>query len=383
MVDDDRGRPVDPQARAAGRESLGGPAHDDHTGTYDPSGGHAAHEHGHDHPDGLRGWVTSVFRPQSHDAADSIDSALERTSAGIRATKIGLIGLGATALAQVVVVIYTGSTALLADTVHNFSDALTSIPLWIAFVISRRAASRRYTYGYGRAEDLSGLFIVAMIALSAVIVGYESLTRLFDPRPIANVGVVLAAGIIGYAGNEAVAAYRIRVGRRIGSAALVADGLHARTDGITSLAVVGAALGVMAGFPLADPVVGLLITAAILFILKGAAISVYRRLMDAVEPELVDVAERALVHVPGVEGVDDLRLRWSGHRLQAEASIIVAAKQSVTDGHLIAVHAHHDLLHAVPRLINATIHVSPTPAAVHDPHALLAHHTGGTRDRHS
>lgn len=374
MADDGQGRPVHPHARAAGHDPLGDPAHDDHARVHHPSDGQVGHEHAHDHPGGLRGWVASMFRSHSHDAADSIDSALERTSAGIRATKVGLVGLGATALAQVVVVMYTGSTALLADTVHNFSDALTSIPLWIAFVISRRAANRRYTHGYGRAEDLSGLFIVAMIALSAVIVGYESLTRLFDPRPIANVGAVLAAGIIGFAGNEAVAAYRIRVGRRIGSAALVTDGLHARTDGITSLAVVGAALGVMAGLPWADPIVGLLITLVILFILRGAALSVYRRLMDAVEPELVDAAEHALVQVPGVEGIDDLRLRWSGHRLHAEASIVVAARLSVTDGHLIAVHAHHDLLHAVPQLINATIHVSPTPEPAHDPHALLTHH---------
>lgn len=332
------------------------------------------HDHEHEHASGLKGWLASLFSPHSHDPADTIDSALEASSEGIRATKIGLAGLAATALAQVVVVLYTGSTALLADTIHNFSDALTSIPLWIAFVLSRRAANRRYTYGYGRAEDLSGLFIVLMIAVSAVAAGYESVSRLFDPRPITSPGVVLLAGIIGFAGNEAVASYRIRIGRKIGSAALIADGLHARTDGFTSLAVVAAALGVMAGFPLADPIVGLLITVAIVAILKGAVVQIYRRLMDAVEPELVDTAEAALRAVEGVEDVDDLRLRWIGHRLRAEASVVVDPALNVVDGHDVAVRAHHDLLHAVPRLAEATVHVSPRSDGINDHHAPLAHH---------
>ena len=208
----------------------------------------------------------------------------------------------------------TGSVALLADTIHNFSDALTAIPLWIAFVLGRRAATRRYTYGYGRAEDLAGVFIVAMIALSAVVAGYESIRRLINPEPITHIGVLIAAGLIGFVGNELVAVYRIRVGRRIGSAALVADGLHARTDGFTSLAVVAGALGVLAGFPLADPLVGLVITVAILVVLRSAARDIYRRLMDAVDPELVDTAEAALRDTPGVHDVESLRLRWIGHR---------------------------------------------------------------------
>ena len=176
--------------------------------------------------------------PHSHDAAESIDDALEASTAGIRAVKISLILLAITATLQIVVVVRSGSVALLADTIHNFSDALTAVPLWVAFVLSRRAATRRYTYGYGRVEDLAGLFIVTMIALSAVLAGYESIRRLFEPQPLTNLGWVLAAALIGFAGNELVAVYRIRVGRRIRSAALVADGLHARTDGFTSLAVV-------------------------------------------------------------------------------------------------------------------------------------------------
>jgi cation diffusion facilitator family transporter len=274
-------------------------------------------------------------------------------------------------LAQAVVVAMSGSAALLADTIHNFSDALTAVPLWIAFALSRRAATRRYTYGYGRAEDLAGVFIVAMIALSAVVAGYESIHRLVEPQPIANVGVVLAAGVIGFVGNELVAVYRIRVGRRIGSAALVADGLHARTDGFTSLAVVGAALGVLAGFPLADPIVGLLITVAILVVLRGAAADVYRRLMDGVDPHLVDAAESSIRAVPGVLDVDELRLRWTGHRLRAEVGIAVHPGMDVVAAHDVATAVQHRLLHDVPRLVAATVHVGPHGG---DHHSVLAHH---------
>lgn len=311
----------------------------------DPAGGHHDghdhhhghdHGHGHQHRHGVRGWLREAFMPHSHDAADSIDDALEASGQGIRAVKISLVVLAATAAAQLVIVAISGSVALLADTIHNFSDALTAVPLWIAFVLGRRAANSRYTYGYGRAEDLAGLFIVAMIALSAVVAGVESVRRLADPQPLDNLGWVLAAGIVGFAGNEAVAVYRIRVGRRIGSAALVADGIHARSDGFTSLAVVLGVIGVWAGFPLADSIVGLVITAAILVLLWGTARDVGRRLLDGVDPELTERARRALELTAGIEDATDVRLRWSGHRLmvQVEArlspELTIAAADQVT-----------------------------------------------------
>lgn len=332
------------------------------------------HGHGHGHPGGLRGWIGSLFTSHSHDAADSVDSALEASADGIRAVKISLVALLTTAIAQAVVVVLTGSVALLADTIHNFSDALTAVPLWIAFVLGRRVASRRYTYGYGRAEDLAGVFIVAMIALSSVVAGYESVLRLIHSRPVENVGVLIAAGLIGFAGNELVAVYRIRVGRRIGSAALVADGLHARTDGFTSLAVVIGAVGVWAGFPLADPIIGLLITVAILMVLKGAARDIYRRLMDAIDPELVELAEHSVHAVSGVLEVEEVRLRWVGHRVRAEIGIVVDSALDIVAAHDIATAAKHSLLHDVPKLVGATVHVSPRNSAGRDHHAVLAHH---------
>jgi cation diffusion facilitator family transporter len=130
------------------------------------------------------------------------------------------------------VVVASGSVALLGDTLHNFADALTAVPLLVAFRLARRPANTRYTYGYGRAEDLAGLFVVVMIALSSVLAGYAAIDRLLNPRSVTYLWAVAVAAMIGFAGNELVAGYRIRVGRRIGSAALIADGLHARADGL-------------------------------------------------------------------------------------------------------------------------------------------------------
>ena len=300
-----------------------------------------------------------MFAPHSHDSADSVDSALEGSSQGIRAVKISLVVLGVTALLQVLVVAISGSVALLADTVHNVADALTALPLWVAFALSRRAASRRYTYGFGRVEDLAGLFVIAMIALSAVIAGWEAIGRLINPAPVEHLGWVAVAGIIGFAGNEVVALYRIRVGRRIGSGALVADGVHARTDGLTSLAVVLGAAGVALGWPAADPIVGLLITVAIVGVLRAAARDVFRRLLDGVDPALVDTAERALLSTDGVLGVRHVQLRWLGHTLRAEADVEVDPHLTAAQAHQIAHHAEEHLVARVSKLAHATIHISP------------------------
>ncbi len=346
----------------------------DHDHDHDDDHGH---EHEHEHPRGLRGLVRSLFAPHSHDAADSVDSALEDSREGMRALWISLGGLSVTAALQVVVVLISGSVALLADTVHNFADALTAVPLAIAFWIGRRPANRRYTYGYGRAEDLAGIFIVAMIALSAVVAAWEAVDRLMDPRGVRNVGWVILAGVVGFAGNELVAAYRIRVGRKIGSAALVADGMHARTDGITSLGVVVGGLGAAAGWHLADPIVGLVITAAILVVLRGAGRDIYRRLMDSVSPELVDEVEAVLAGVPGIEAVQRVSIRWIGHELRAEADVVSDSRLTLADSHRIAEEAHHLLLHRIPKLRWATIHTNPCGHDGLDHHLTTAHHFSG------
>lgn len=299
-----------------------------------------------------------MFGAHSHDAADQIDDALEANSRGRRAVWISLAALGITAILQGIVVAMSGSVALLGDTLHNIADAATAIPILIAFRLARRAATARFTYGYGRAEDLAGLFVVAMIALSAGVAGYQAISRLIHPETVTDLPFVAAAGVIGFLGNELVARYRIRVGRQIGSAALVADGLHARTDGFTSLAVLLSAGGLALGWELADPVIGLVITVAILAVLRSAVVQVGARLMDAVDPELLATAEAAIAAVDHVTSIRTLRLRWIGHALHAEADITTNVT-TLQEAHDLAHHAEEHLLDALPRLATATVHVSP------------------------
>jgi cation diffusion facilitator family transporter len=311
--------------------------------------------------------------PHSHDSADRVDTALETSKRGIRTLIWSFAALFATAIAQLTVVLISGSVALLGDTIHNFADALTALPIGIAFLLGRRVATRRYTYGLGRAEDLAGVVVVMIIAASAALAGWQAVDRLLHPQPVQHLWIVAAAGVIGFAGNEIVARYRITVGRQIGSAALVADGLHARTDGFTSLAVVFGALGVGLGFPLADPIIGLGITVAILFVLRDAAKEVFRRLMDAVDPADVDLAERIAAAVPGVLQAGEVRMRWIGHTVRAELAVTVDATLTIEQAHHIAHDVEHQLVHAVPRLTAATVHTEPA-AHAQAAHDALAHH---------
>jgi cation diffusion facilitator family transporter len=307
---------------------------------------HAPHVHRHEHFGGA-------------------DSTLLATARGVRVTWISLTVLAATAAAQLVVVWLSGSVALLADTIHNFTDALTAIPLLLAFRLGTRAANRRYTYGYHRAEDVAGLAIVTMIAASAVFAAVEAVDRLRHPTELDHVGVVLAAGVIGFLGNEAVAVYRTRTGRRIGSAALVADGLHARTDGLTSLGVVLGAVAVWAGFARADAIVGLLITVVIAYTVVEASRTVLRRVLDGIDEPTIHLIETSAAAVSGVEHVSDARARWVGHQLRAELAIDVTSDISVEAGHGIAERVREALLRDVPRLGEAVVHVDPHE---HDSH---------------
>ena len=309
----------------------------------------APEPHGHDHTHG------------------AFDRAFFATERGIRAVQISLMGLLATALLQVVVVALSGSVALLADTLHNFGDAFTAIPLWIAFRLGQRPPSKRFTYGYGRVEDLAGVLIVVAILASAALAGYESFRRLLDPQPVHYLGAVVAASVIGFLGNEAVALYRIRVGRAIGSAALEADGYHARVDGLTSLAVLVGAVGLWLGSPLVDPLVGLAISLVILRIGWQTGKSVFIRLLDGVDPEVVDEIRHAVAHLPEVQEVTAVRVRWLGHRMHAELDITVPADLSVEAAHDIARRVCQQLLRHLPYLSDATVHVDPAtaPGAAH------------------
>jgi cation diffusion facilitator family transporter len=339
---------------------------------------HGHGDHNHDHGGGryarMRHQFAHLVSPHSHEAMDKVDSAMETSREGMRTLWLSLGILGLTTVIQAAVVALSGSVALLGDTIHNAADALTAVPLGIAFVLGRRAANRRYTYGYGRAEDLAGIAIVLTIAASSALAAYEAVDRLLNPRDLSHLWAVAIAAVVGFIGNEWVARYRIRTGKKIGSAALVADGLHARTDGFTSLAVLLGAAGVAIGWRWADPVIGLLITVAILLVLKDAAREVYRRLMDSVDPALVDTAETALRDVDGVRKLGQVRMRWIGHALRAEADVVVDPHLTVVQAHRVAVAAEHALIHAVPRLTAATVHTDHLPHGT-DPHRVLAHHS--------
>jgi len=288
-----------------------------------------------------------------------VDLSIASTQRGIWAIKWSFIGLFLTALLQIIVVWFSGSVALLADTIHNFGDAATAIPLWVAFVLARLKPSRRFPYGLGRVEDLAGVIIVLIILFSAVVAGYEAIDRLIHPRKVGYLWAIVAASIVGFLGNEAVAIFRIKVGKEIGSAALIADGYHARVDGWTSLAVLFGALGVWLGYPFADPIIGLLITLAILWIVWESGKAIFIRMLDGVDHDTLEEIKHAAGHVEGVVGVSEVRARWIGHRLHAEVNISVEPTLSVVEGHKIAKEVHHRLLHHLPHLGNAIIHVDP------------------------
>lgn len=302
-----------------------------------------------------------------------LDPAIASTDRGIWAVKWSFFGLLATAVFQLVAVVMSGSVALLADTIHNVADAATAIPLAIAFAFARLKPSRRFPYGYGRAEDLAGVFIVVTILITALIVGYESLLRLLRPQPVEHLWAVAGASVVGFLGNEAVALFRIKVGREIGSAALVADGYHARADGVTSLAVLVGATGVWVGYPLADPMVGLLISVAILHLVWQSAHAVLTRMLDGVDPEVLDAAEHAARHVPGVHDVAEVRARWIGHRLTLELNVAVNPDVTVKEGHSVAKEVRHRVLHHVPHVSGVTVHVDPTTESGETYHHIDSH----------
>lgn len=331
-----------------------------------------SHSHSHSDPD-------HGHHDHTH---GTIDPELLTTERGIWAVKWSLIILVATALFQVIIVFLSGSVALLADTIHNIADAATAIPLWMAFTLARRQPSRRFTYGYGRVEDVAGVMIVLTILFSAIVAGYESVNRLLHPQPVEHLWAVAMASIVGFAGNEIVALFRIRVGKEIKSAALVADGYHARVDGLTSLGVLFSAVGVWLGYPLADPIIGLLITLAILPIVWESGKAVFTRMLDGVDPEVTDEITHALNHAQGVRDVTEIRLRWSGHRLLADINLAVSPTLSVAEGHAIAVEARHQLMHSLPYLSNVTVHVDPEGLSGEKHHGFTEH-THGNLANHS
>ncbi|MYD09775.1 MAG: cation transporter [Chloroflexi bacterium] len=285
------------------------------------------------------------------------DRAFLDNQLAVRTVWIALAALGLTTALQIVIYIASNSVALLADTVHNLGDALNSIPLLFAFYIARRAANRRYTYGYGRLEDIAGVFIVISIGFSAAYILYESVQRLLNPMPLANLEWIALAALVGFVGNELVALMQIRVGRRIGSDAMIADGQHALIDGLTSLAVLIAVIGTLIGLPILDPIVGVVIAIAIVGITWNAVKAVWYRMMDAVDPHLVEHVEDHIRALEGVDAVLTLRLRWVGHRMYGVTKIAVPADTSLADSQAIAQAVQHEAGHVIPQLAELNVQI--------------------------
>src|SRR5882724_4875636 len=295
--------------------------------------------------------------PDGH-SHGGIDPSIASSDRGLWAVKWSFVVLFAAATIQLAIVLLSNSVSLLADTIHNFGDAGTAIPLAVAFVFSKKKPTGRFTYGYGRVEDFAGILVVLIILASAVVAAYEAIHRLMHPQAVTHLGAVVAASIIGFLGNEGVAIFRIKVGKEIGSAALVADGYHARTDGWTSLAVLVGAVGVRLGYPKADPIIGLLITIAILGIVWQSAKEVLVRALDGVDPKIVEELKRAAGHVEGAQ-ITEVQARWLGHRLLGEVTIAVEPKITVERGHEIAMQVQQALKAHLPLLARTGVHVHP------------------------
>lgn len=334
---------------------------------------HPEHNHSHHHhtPNSVWGWVAAIFHlgghNHSHEEHSHIEIDLKRTNQeAIRTVWLALAALGATTIIQIGIVALSGSVALLADTIHNIGDTLNSIPLLLAFYLARKAATRRYTYGFGRAEDVAGIVIVLSIMISAVVVFWESIQKLLNPQPMQHLGWVAAAAFVGFVGNEAVALLQIRTGHKIGSDAMIADGLHARIDGLTSLAVLIAAGGTFLGFPIIDPLIGLLIGVTILFITKDAAVRIWYRLMDAVDPSVIDQIEHHSGEVAGVAGVEKVRAHWVGHQLFAELTLVVNGQLTLEDGEMIRAEVTGRLQRVIPRLGEIHVQMNREKRALQD-----------------
>ncbi len=325
---------------------------------------HHEHTHNHHGGNGLLGTIATVLHlpgfGHSHDHGYSdlaSDRAFHDNELGIRTVWLALGLLAITTVLQVVIYIASGSVALLADTVHNFGDAANSIPLLIAFYLARRVATTRYTYGYGRAEDIAGVFIVISIAFSAGYILWESLNKLIAPQPLTNLPWLALAAVVGFIGNELVALMQIRVGRQIGSDAMIADGQHARVDGLTSLAVLGAVFGALIGVPVLDPIIGIVIGVAIVGITWNATKSTWYRLMDAVDPHMLHHMQHAIEDSDGVVALNQLRARWVGHRLYADVVITLASELTIGEANTIVHDVKHRLTAVAPHLDDITVEV--------------------------
>jgi cation diffusion facilitator family transporter len=328
------------------------------------AGQHQGRHHGHGHDHGV------------------VDRAAWASADGIRAIKVSTFGLAATAAVQFAIAAFGGSVALLADGLHNLGDVFTTVALWVAFRASRRAADERYTFGYHRFEDLAGIGIVAIIALTAAAAAYESYRAMLRPRAVGHLAISMAAAVVGIIGNEAVAQYKIAIGRRIHSVALEADGIHSRVDGFVSAGALVGLFGVALGYPKADPIAALAITAVIVWVTIGTARGVILRVVDAVDPELIEGIQHSAEAVAGVIDSHDIQARWAGRSLLVNLHLSLDQDLPLHEAHDIGEDVRHAILHDVEGVSQVNVHFDPWAEGGEDAHyhRATAHHFDGAAD---
>lgn len=270
-----------------------------------------------------------------------------------RAVGLSAVGLAATGLIELVVAVVSGSVALLGDALHNLSDVSTSLAVFVGFRVSRRVPTERYPYGFDRAEDLAGVGIGLVIWASAALAGAESVLKLVRHGATSNVGWAIGAALVGIAGNQLVARYKLHVGRRINSATLIADARHSWLDALSSAGAAVGLIGVLAGLRWADGVAGLLVTGFICHVGWEVSTDVVHRLMDGADPEVLHTAEAVAAETPGVRHAH-VRARTTGRTLRLEVEGWVDASTSVAEADRIGQLVADRLGVAVPEMRSFT-----------------------------
>ena len=327
---------------------------------------HHSHDHHHHHSDNILVKIAMVLHlpgfAHDHSHADLAgDRAFLDNQLAIRTVWIALVALGLTTALQVVIYAASGSVALLADTVHNLGDALNSVPL-VDRILFRTSTGEPQVYlRLWPSGGYRGVFIVISIGFSAAYILFESVQRLFNPRELENLEWIALASLVGFVGNELVALMQIRVGRRIGSDAMIADGQHALIDGLTSLAVLIAVIGTLIGVPILDPIVGIVIAFAIVGITWNAIKAVWYRIMDAVDPHLVEHVDTHVRGIEGVAAIEALRMRWVGHRMYGVLKVRVAPGTTLEESQRIVAAAQREAAHVIPQMDELTVQVVTTP----------------------
>jgi cation diffusion facilitator family transporter len=305
-------------------------------------------------------------------AGHSHSSAHYGNKDAVRAVVVSAFALGIAALAEITASILSGSASVLADGLHNAGDVLTSFILLVTFALVRRPATRRFSSGYGRFEDVATLLIIVVIIATAAVAAAESVAKLIHPVSYSNIPISLGAAILGVIANLGVSEYKLRVGRGIGSESLEADGVHSRIDALVSAgAFVGIGLAGL-GLTVADPVVGILITFAIVFVLAGTVKQLFYRMMDAVDPTIVDELTSAATSVKGVLQVHDVRVRWVGRELVAVMHVAVDPKSTLEEAHRVSMRVEDAVCHEVPA---ARLEIHMDPGTTRHKHQVVGTHS--------